>query len=100
MFPETIRYGWHLTFGVVNDNKYDLTNKGIPFKVLSGVKNCYTMFIDKYKPIKMSFIAEGDKKASLYLTFFDSKYFDIDKKDSGLDSFSRYTPYLYMIDKK
>lgn len=98
MFPESIRYGWHLTFGIIGPDKYKLTEKGIPFKVLSGIKQCFFMFIDKYNPDKLSFIAEGEKKAQLYLSFFNDNY-NIDKIDSGLKSFSGPTPYLYMINK-
>jgi len=99
MFPESIRYGWHLTFGIVGLDKYKLTEKGIPFKVLSGIKQSFFMFIDKYHPDRLSFIAEGEKKAQLYLGLFGNEY-NIDKIDSGLDSFSGPIPYLYMIDKK
>jgi hypothetical protein len=96
--PETIRYGWHLSFGIVGPNKYNLTGKNIPFKVLSSVNKCFEMFVEKYNPDKMSFIAEGDKKAQIYLNLF--KGYDISKRESGLDSLSDYTPYLFMINKK
>lgn len=100
MFPESIRYGWHLTFCIVGPDKYKLTEKGIPFKVLSGVKESFLMFIDKYDPNRMSFIAEGEKKALIYLRLFDSNNFTINKVDSELESLSGYTPFLYEIDKK
>ena len=100
IFPESIRYGWHLSFGIVNNDKYKLTHKGIPFKVLSGIKECFYMFLDIYKPEKMSFIAEGDKKAFLYLKLFDTNDYNIDKINSNLDSLSGEIPYLFMIDKK
>ena len=60
---------------------------------MSIIKQALQMFIRRYKPQKMSFIAEGDAKANIYLTFF--KGYDIQKEESGLDSLSGKTPYLF-----
>lgn len=99
MFPEFIRYGWHLIFGIIGPDKYKLTGKGIPFKVLSAVKKCFDMFMKDYQPEKISFIAEGETKASVYLKIFTLNGDKIEKRDSGLESFSEYPAILYMIDK-
>lgn len=99
MFPEFIRYGWHLTFGIVSNDKYKLTNKNIPFKVLSGVKECFKMFIDKYKPSSVSFIAEGESKANIYLKMLVDDGDVVKSSNSGLKSYSEYPAILYMIDK-
>jgi hypothetical protein len=98
MYPDFIKYGWHLSFGTLGPDKYKLTGKNIPFKVLSGVKRCYEMFIKKYDPNRMSFIAEGEKKATLYLSMFGKEY-KVTKRESGLESYSGDTPYLFMLDK-
>lgn len=98
IYPNFIRYGWHITFGIVGPDKYKLTNKNIPFKVLNGVKKCYDIFIKKYHPNRMSFIAEGEKKSILYLNIFGKNY-KINKKISGLESYSGEIPYLFMIDE-
>jgi hypothetical protein len=81
-----------------NHYKYKLTNKNIPFKVLSSVNRCFEIFIEKYNPDRMSFIAEGDKKAQIYLKLFSG--YNISKIESGLESLSGEIPYLFMIDKK
>ena len=99
IFPKNIRYGWHISFGILNDKKYLITNKNIPFKVLNFVSNCYKTFLLKYKPIKISFIVEGEKKARIYLNYLVSTNDTINKKDSNLDSYSDDKPILYMIDK-
>ncbi|CAG7581283.1 MAG: hypothetical protein SLAVMIC_00765 [uncultured marine phage] len=96
MYPESIRFGWHLGFGRgQGDDKYSLTGKGTPFKIFSIIKQALDLFINKYNPQKMSFIAEGDAKANIYLSFFKS--YTIEKEETDLDSFSGKPPYLFKI---
>jgi hypothetical protein len=98
IFPEHIRYGWHWTFGVgQDDNKYLLTNKNKPYKILSTIKKCVDEFVDRYNPSKISYIVEGEKKANLYLKFFNG--YDVEIEDSKLDSLSGDNPLLYKLTK-
>lgn len=97
--PKDIRYGWHLSFGKgYNKDKYDLTNKGYSFKIISIIKKVLNIFIEKYNPNKMSFIAEGKSKANIYLSFFKNNY-KIKKEESGLESYSGKTPWLFKLEK-
>lgn len=98
MFPESIRFGWHLGFGKgYGEDKYLPTKEGIPFKVLSVVRQGLDMFMDKHNPDKLSFISEGDTKTSIYLKMFSKYQYNIDKTNSGLDSLTGEIPYLYKL---
>lgn len=100
IFPKSIRYGYHLTFGIKNNDKYKITNNNIPFKVFKNIKESFYYFLKKYNPEKISFIVEGDKKEFIYLSIFDTKLYYINKIKSGLESLSGEIPYLIIIDKK
>ena len=90
--PKHIRYGWHISFGIVDDNEYVQTNKNIPFKVLSKVKNLFNQFLLTHKPHKFSFIAEGEQKVKIYTNMV--RGYNYKKEHSGLGSFSNEIPYL------
>lgn len=55
------------------------------------------IFIEKYHPEKLSFIAEGDARANIYLKL---KGYNIRKEESGLDSLSGEVPYIFKLDKQ
>lgn len=100
--PESIRYGWHLGFGVEgSETKYLKTGLGKQFKILPLIYNSLKLFIDKYNPEKMSFISEGDTKTSIYDSIM-SKFgeFEVSKEDSELESFSGEIPWLVKYTKK
>lgn len=100
VFPEHIRYGWHLSFGFGSgDSKYLPTNKGNHFEVFSSVKKSLDLFMNKYSPNKISFISEGESKSNIYLGILDKYGYEVNSRDSKLDSLTGEIPILYMLDK-
>ena len=100
IYPEFIRYGWHLGFGRGSgEDKYLPTNKGKQFEVFSAVKYSLDKFIKEVNPNKMSFIAEGESKANIYVKLVSDYGYTMSKGDSGLDSLTGKPPILFKLDK-
>ena len=100
MYPEHIRYGWHLGFGRgQGEDKYLPTGEGKQFEVFSALKESLDIFVHTYNPPKMSFIAEGETKANIYLKLLTKYGYKVTKEDAKLDTLTGKVPILFKLTK-
>jgi len=96
--PKHIRFGWHISFGIVKNECYIPTNNNIPFIVLYEVKKAFEEFLIIFNPSKISYIAEGRSKSKIYKNIiycFDfMENFNYSIEHSDLEPLTDEIPYL------